>query len=669
MTVRQLPDPVRNFVEQTIGRAMTLAETAIDVIALDSALEKAKNDLELAIRVEMILATMAWAAGTAILPSLRVTEAMIAPLDELFNFGRQEAALELERLGYRGVKHPPAVDERRFAADPLPDPDRDLARYLRRNLDGISIRIEDELVHAELAGASRNAIAEALLTVPGARDIASRLVSTGLIDGLGMTFEENADLVRCWEYTAIMDAATCVVCRGHDGLKFQTLEELFVVLPQFGPNPRCLGGGRCRCRAVPCHVDEAGQNPPPPPDAEPGDPAWLTELRALQRRDFLTTAGAKTEGELLTRGIVEMRKGPVDDFGFGTSEMIPGQAVIDDEAAVLRAGELLDTELEARIGAARGRLVVEKDSIDAELEPLRAEHKAREEVYRAAIKRANDAESELLARIRERITVERPDLENWEVYRLARHDPEFVEHVEAAKQRLLELMRAKSEPLEKITEARRRQKVIEEQIQIAEREGLLDLLSEVREMGRGDLDGWSYATAGRRSKAKIILDKATDFFPRSWVERGRELRLEATWRNSARAHYSRGQILVSDSSRSKVSADPDGLAVAIHELGHHLEEVDPRIKLLEWAFYHRRTRGPGYGAQESETRWPSGLGYGRHETYRADQFTEKYMGKTYGNRPTSDYELLTMGLEGVWTGDYELDREMRRFILGLLAVL
>jgi hypothetical protein len=32
---------------------------------------------------------------------------------------------------------------------------------------------------------------------------------------------------------------------------YDTLDALFEVLPDFGPNPDCLGGDRCRCRAVP----------------------------------------------------------------------------------------------------------------------------------------------------------------------------------------------------------------------------------------------------------------------------------------------------------------------------------------------------------------------------------------------------------------------------------
>jgi len=68
-----------------------------------------------------------------------------------------------------------------------------------------------------------------------------------MIDGMGQTWEANQDLVRGWEYTAILDGGTCDACAPLDGTQYATLEELFLVLPDFGPNPECFGGGRCRC--------------------------------------------------------------------------------------------------------------------------------------------------------------------------------------------------------------------------------------------------------------------------------------------------------------------------------------------------------------------------------------------------------------------------------------
>lgn len=236
--------------ELVVGRTLRRAEQAIDVLKLDKALNDAKDELEQAIRDELARVAAAWAdSGGTRRPAVTVTPEMRAVLDELRTLGRREALLELERIGVTG---------RRFAAEPAPD-GRDVLGYLARELPALGLRIEDELVAADLAGASFDAIAHALLQVPGARDIASRVVSTALFDGMGQTFEDNAHLLDVtadgtgtgWEYTAVLDGGTCPRCRDLDGSVYDTWAEIQEVLPNGGPNPTCLGGGRCRCRAVP----------------------------------------------------------------------------------------------------------------------------------------------------------------------------------------------------------------------------------------------------------------------------------------------------------------------------------------------------------------------------------------------------------------------------------
>lgn len=233
------------LVETLIGRPLRRAEQAIDVLRLDQAMNHAKDELEVAIRDEMLRATRAWVDGFALRPELRVTSEMIEILDRLEALGREEAALELARLGYTDVR------TRSLAATSGPHR-RDVHGYLSVNLPAIGWRIEDDLVLADLSEMSQAALVSALMAIPGARDIASRVVSTALYNGFGQTFEQNADLVRCWQYTAVMDEATCEECEPLDGEEYDSLDALFEVLPDFGPNPACLGGGRCRCRAVPC---------------------------------------------------------------------------------------------------------------------------------------------------------------------------------------------------------------------------------------------------------------------------------------------------------------------------------------------------------------------------------------------------------------------------------
>ena len=98
----------------------------------------------------------------------------------------------------------------------------------------------------------REIIVDAVRATPGGRDIASRVVSRALMRGFQDRWENlGADVVAGWEYTAVLDGGTCDECEPLDGEVYATVDELYVVLPGFGPNPLCLGGGRCRCRAVP----------------------------------------------------------------------------------------------------------------------------------------------------------------------------------------------------------------------------------------------------------------------------------------------------------------------------------------------------------------------------------------------------------------------------------
>jgi hypothetical protein len=105
------------------------------------------------------------------------------------------------------------------------------------------------------------------------------------------------------------------------------------------------------------------------------------------------------------------------------------------------------------------------------------------------------------------------------------------------------------------------------------------------------------------------------------------------------------------------------LRCAFHEMGHRMEDVVQGIKKLEHQFYARRTQGEGL-------QW-LGSGYSMAERARFDKFLSKYMGKDYGNKEDSFYELISMGLESVYTGSYDLtkDEDFANFIYGILATM
>lgn len=238
------------LVERMIGRRLTASERAIDILGLNAALNREKDALHQAIEDEKRTALSAVRRGRRPYLRLRITRQMLLPLERLHRLGRDEAYAELQRLGYQPRRRMFAED----AASKI-DPVAELAGRLRVGLSDLAIRLEGERVSLETGGMAAEAIARALLRVPGGRDLASQVVSTALTSGLTLTFEANEDLVPCWQYTAVMDAGTCSQCSALDGREYHSLAALYRVLPNFGPHPGCYGRGRCRCRAVPCPPD------------------------------------------------------------------------------------------------------------------------------------------------------------------------------------------------------------------------------------------------------------------------------------------------------------------------------------------------------------------------------------------------------------------------------
>jgi hypothetical protein len=178
----------------------------------------------------------------------------------LRNAGRRHAQAEIERLG---------IVPRTSYADELPGSIRQLRQLLQQLLGQIRTRVilrTPETVGLFVkAQISKKLIDEVEKKIPGVRDAASRLVPGGFTAGLADVYEQHADLFPCWQYSAVMDNATCSPCRDQDGRRFNSLAALYTVLPNFGPNPRCRGDGRCRCRGVPCAPDGvepvAGEHP------------------------------------------------------------------------------------------------------------------------------------------------------------------------------------------------------------------------------------------------------------------------------------------------------------------------------------------------------------------------------------------------------------------------
>ena len=234
------------LVERYIGRKLREAEKVVDFFKLSSALEQAKADLFKAIRAEQRRAVRRAVLTDSKLDlpiHIAFTLAMAAPLERLRALGKREARAELERAGY-------AVPARSMIAEPTPGPEGPHG-YVRNEIAALKVKINKQRVSLEAGGAAQDAILAALYTVPGAMDIASRVVSTALNEGFSSTFSDAASVVKGWERTAILDAGTCDTCAERDGEQFDTWDAAMESLPDGGPDPECDGGGRCRCRIVP----------------------------------------------------------------------------------------------------------------------------------------------------------------------------------------------------------------------------------------------------------------------------------------------------------------------------------------------------------------------------------------------------------------------------------
>jgi hypothetical protein len=369
--------------------------------------------------------------------------------------------------------------------------------------------------------------------------------------------------------------------------------------------------------------------PAPPveiPDATPAERIQATiagEREASIERAIDQATGRNAEGRARLRehypagddpaGLLEL-----EDRYRARGEIAPGLAL--DEEGIRNVGAAVRGELAGR---------------------LRKVDRAASRDIDAAIKRRDAVEAEMIA-VRDRRRA------------ASISDPDFDEITA----RYVELTDRVAEVRRVVLEAQRG-------LYDRRREAMLELLGEVRPgFGEGVLE--SVTTRGEGLKS---VREAARHFPREWVEASNFMGarlgkpLKVTLRRRARAWYSPGdgELLTTGELRT-----------SIHELGHRLEDANPAIRLAEALFYRRRTTSRG----RQEASEHMGSGYRRDEVTRPDKFFTRYVGKDYGGRNDSMYEVLTMGAETLFTPRMtrdgvksllELDRDHAEFILGLLT--
>lgn len=185
-------------------------------------------------------------------------------------------------------------------------------------------------------------------------------------------------------------------------------------------------------------------------------------------------------------------------------------------------------------------------------------------------------------------------------------------------------------------------------------EAHLSVLRELRDFGG------TVRLVSRRSDVAELAEDMARYLPAAWLERAgkhRNIALRAApdgGRGWYTHNYYGGGFLT-----GLIRCPRNRYQTMLHELGHWVEQsnrdpdVPSQLLELDRQYLERRTTAAD-GTREDPVplqKLRPGHGYGRSEESRPDEFTDPYIGKTYGpaGAPRST-EILTMGLEGVFFG-------------------
>lgn len=191
------------------------------------------------------------------------------------------------------------------------------------------------------------------------------------------------------------------------------------------------------------------------------------------------------------------------------------------------------------------------------------------------------------------------------------------------------------------------------------RQKTVQMLRKIRPFGNQQLKS-AFAESEPSRKALRTVQAAQSFFPDDWIaasEIAGGFRVQqGTKTKNIAGSYNHGRLQLSLEENAPVP-------IAMHELAHRMEQIVPGLREVQNQFFQMRTGGrteglPGFPA-----------------SYRGneDRFASAYIGRVYDDGVSKDpyaFEILTMGLEGVFYGKYKLrewDTEHYQLILGILA--
>jgi hypothetical protein len=203
------------------------------------------------------------------------------------------------------------------------------------------------------------------------------------------------------------------------------------------------------------------------------------------------------------------------------------------------------------------------------------------------------------------------------------------------------------------------------------------VIAEFREIGPRSGEQMRYTGLTERAESVKALRWAEQHYPADWMERASKITLKVKARGGQYSTSTRTIELGVDATEEVEGAGKVG-RVAIHELGHHMEQYVPGVKNAEQAFLWSRTTVSGEVGSRVRERQVS-LGYGgrrRSDVAHKDEFNEHYSGREYR---WGDYEVLTTAMEDVFAGSFtgtiygkagqNVDEDYRAWLHGVLTLL
>ncbi|WP_433357720.1 Eco57I restriction-modification methylase domain-containing protein (plasmid) [Microtetraspora malaysiensis] len=216
---------------------------------------------------------------------------------------------------------------------------------------------------------------------------------------------------------------------------------------------------------------------------------------------------------------------------------------------------------------------------------------------------------------------------------------------------------------EELASARWSRDAARDRATILRKQHVIDLLSQVRDMGGVDLAFTRNGTPAQDNRyGDPVVDSlrhAQEIYPADWLallaQRG-----PIELRNGDRGGYDPDAHAIVFHSAERHEAE----RAASHELGHAMETAVPGLREAQEAYLWERSSHGQIGERERPDMAPI-LGK-ENEVGYPDAFPNEYTGRTYGG---NNYEIFTTGIEDLMTGGGYLDDDFRQWLLGTMATL